>query len=213
MFVSLEEKQLLQTYLNARDAMVDGFHAYFAASGEGSMWLARQFSSQGLDVNTPNFDGSTALTWAPNSEFTRFYISVGARVKFEAKGLCELSLHRAAAQGRSDQLELLLADGEGLPFLNHFNDIRMTPLSVAVDNGNFGTSKLLLEAGADPNLIHIESTDMTNLQLAVSKGYERIAHLLLDFGARLDTFGLHFSPLGMANELGLSDELSKRLIE
>ena len=78
MYISPQERQLLEAYLTAPDAKIDGFHAYFAASGESSMWLARKFANNGLDVNTPNFDGSTALTWAPNSEFTQFYISLGA---------------------------------------------------------------------------------------------------------------------------------------
>ncbi|XP_047657770.1 ankyrin repeat and SOCS box protein 2-like [Tachysurus fulvidraco] len=93
-----------------------------------------------------------------------------------------------STQGSEDEaLELLSHTGFDVNFLlapEHscmYEDRRLSPLYVAVDNRNCEAASMLLDAGADPNL------DPFNvLLLAVRQGDMYMATLLLEHGANVN---------------------------
>lgn len=134
--LSLENKEelVLEEVLTSKDpnALLDnGMHAYYMACEFKSLRLARKLHEFGLSPNFPHRDGSTALSWAPNSEFTLFFVKIGARIEFENPDCKSLSLHRASEAGRSDQVEVLLNEADGLDFIEAFDELGRTPLAVA----------------------------------------------------------------------------------
>jgi len=186
------------------------FHPYYWSCEIRSLRLAKRFLQFGLDPNGKNFDGSTALTWAPNYEFTHFFLNAGAKVCNEKDGPF-LSLHRAAEVGRVDQLRLLLMKGDGANFLESQDEFGNTPLSVASRFGNLDCVSFLLDKGASVNN-YGEVADYSSLQYALSEGYEEIARLLLNKGADPTDFPpLSESPISLAKSQMLSSSIIKSL--
>ncbi len=66
-------------------------------------------------------------------------------------------------------------------------DDHQTALLVAIDDGNLGLVKILIEAGADANPSLGSGVKRTPLQLAVEKGRMSIINILLENGADINT--------------------------
>ncbi len=58
-------------------------------------------------------------------------------------------LHRAVAEDRADIVKALIAAGANVNAKNHYG---VTPLVIALSNGNGATASLLLKAGANPRV-------------------------------------------------------------
>lgn len=82
-------------------------------------------------------------------------------------------LHTAAAHGRRDMCEKLLAKKANV---NPKNGLGFTPLTNAVLNGNEACVSLLLKAGAEKNVTTIKGD--TPLSLAQARGYNNLVDLL-----------------------------------
>lgn len=92
-----------------------------------------------------------------------------------------ISLYRAVHAGDIDQLERHLYWGADL---NRANPDGEMPLHVAVRNGRFVITRLLLEHGAD---IEVTNAQMqTPIYVALMTGRTQIAELLYENGAKLD---------------------------
>jgi len=203
-YLNDKEKDVLEDVLTAKDPntwLDDEVHAYYMACQLKSLRLARVLHDLGLSPNYPNRDGSTALSWAPNYEFTAFFVSNGARIEFEKPESKTLSLHHAALTGKTDQLEILLSNADGELFLEAFDEFGRTPLAAAAQCGHLGAVKFLLKSGSNPNAYDEEFLEYTVLQHAVAKGNQEIAKILIEHGANPKThWGMTQTPLELAKE-------------
>lgn len=93
----------------------------------------------------------------------------------------EAELIGAVARGEREQVEKLLAQGANP---NRAGDVwGKRALLLAVEQGDVELTRILLDAGADPDL---KGNGFTPLVLAALKGHARIAELLLRAGADPD---------------------------
>lgn len=181
------------------DGLIESFHPYSWAGMRHNLRLLRRLSAYCKQVNKLNEDGTTALRWAPNWEFTRVLVSLGAKVSLERPDDGLTSVHLAAEKGRADQLELLLLEANGRCALEQFDYIGRTPLACAVYEGHLGVALVLLKAGADPNAVDHDRSCSTVFQFALGQGHDYLAKLLLEHGADPElSIGLSASPRSIA---------------
>ena len=179
----------------------------------GDIILLRKLLLWPGNINCINPDGSTALTLAPNSEFTRLLIELGAKVSVEKPEDGLTSLHRAAERGLTDQIFLLMKDSDGSQKLESFDYLLRTPLGCAAYNGREDSVRLLLSLGAKVDSRSKDYAGDSVLQFALHKGYGTIARILIESGARFsDCFGNSFTPAFLAKRAGLESQF-KELIE
>lgn len=119
------------------------------------------------------------------SRIVSLLIPVTSRVRIQHSGISPL--HIAAENNSDDIMELLIKSGFDVNSKlsedrsKMYKDRRSTPLYFSVYNGNLQATKMLLEAGADPNL------DVFNaLLIAVQLGRMDMAVLLLKYGANVN---------------------------
>lgn len=193
-------------------ATLDGCTPHSWACFINSMSLARRATEMLFDINSNNEDGSTALTWAKNSEFTKYLVDIGATVSFEFPNDGMTSLHFASANGCADQLEVLLEEADGKNFLEKFDWNGRTPLCVAVESGHYGVVKYLLDRGADPNAYDESHAGYSILQRALRQGFVRISSILIREGADPSwTPGLTPFPYEIAKKERIYDLLREAL--
>jgi ankyrin repeat protein len=87
----------------------------------------------------------------------------------------------ASAYGYEDCIKLFLSNGANV---DHISDTHGTALQAAVSRGNYACTRLLLEAGADPNLRGAYTAD--TVAMALEYGYTRIWEDLKQYGAKED---------------------------
>ena len=100
----------------------------------------------------------------------------------------ELSVFEAAALGRTDRLQQLLAEDASVA--NAFGDDGFQPLTLACFFGHVEAARLLLEHGAEPNTLgrneHIQTNALHAAAAAENKDAQTryvLCQLLLDAGA------------------------------
>lgn len=132
------------------------------AARAGDVAAVRSLIEQGVDVNTPDGDGSTALHWAAHNGdpgMTQMLLEAGASVKAVTRIGAMSPLFMAARHGSPAVVDLLLEAGSGA---SEANANGTTVLMMAAASGSAPTVKLFLDRGADVN-----STDVTNGQTAL----------------------------------------------
>ena len=149
----------------------DGQTALMLAARTGSLDVAKLLVERGADVNAREaWRDQTALMWAAEGAFpelTQFLIEHGADVNARAAandwgaqitsepraqyrptgGLTPLLY--AARSGCAGCVRALLAAGEDI---DRPTPDGVTPLMIAIDNLEFDTAKVLLDAGANPHV-------------------------------------------------------------
>lgn len=132
------------------------------AAMRGDTAAVRALLTQGVSVNVPDGDGSTALHWAAyhgDLELTQALLKAGASLKATTRIGSMTPLFMAARQGHDAVIDVLLkagADARGA------NANGTTVLMEAAAAGNPKSVLLLLSYGANPN-----ATDATNGQTAL----------------------------------------------
>lgn len=154
---------------------------FLLAAATGDIATMNVLLEKGVDVNTRNVGGETALRIAAmNNDLptTRFLLEKGADPTMsDNHGKSPLS--RAAGQGFNALLKLLLSTpGIDVDAQKVDGD---TALRLAVMNNQVESTRLLLEAGANPNIQNGDGN--TPLIRAVAQGYTEITKLLLEHGA------------------------------
>jgi ankyrin repeat protein len=130
----------------------------------------------------------------------------------------ELTVFEAAAFGRTERLEELLAqDSESA---NAFGDDGFQPLGLACFFGHVETARLLLDHGADPNTLsrneHVKTNALHAAAASENKGPEvryELCKLLLERGAdqSIPQGGSEFRAIDAARQNG--DEALERLLD
>ena len=96
----------------------------------------------------------------------------------------EAALHRAAAMGRADLAEALLAHSAAVEPVSH---VGRTPLHLAAEGGHLAVAKALLEHRAKPSPMNGDGE--TPLHLAARHGHVDMVRLLLSRGADANAMG------------------------
>lgn len=137
------------------------------------------------DVNTAQFDGTTALHWAVqygNLDLVTRLIRAGAHVNTKNRyGIAPIWL--AAVNGHEAVVEALLRAGAD-PHTTR-GDSGETVLMVAARSGYPGVLQRLVAYGADPNT-RDEVRGQTALMWAAAEGHPAAARVLVDAGAELE---------------------------
>ncbi|MEA3136201.1 MAG: hypothetical protein QOC71_482 [Thermoplasmata archaeon] len=108
------------------------------------------------------------------------------------------ALHIAAAQGRTEVLAELTAQGSSA---DPVDDFHRTPLHIVADLGRADSTKALLAGGANVNALDQQGN--TPLMMAAQKGRAEVVRLLLEWGADTSTRPSHgFTALGIAQQNG-----------
>ncbi|XP_068108420.1 ankyrin repeat and SOCS box protein 2 [Hyperolius riggenbachi] len=169
----------------------DNASALFEASKNGHDHIVEFLLSQGADANRPNKDGLLPIHIASkkrdNDEIVSMLIPVTSRTRVKRSGISPL--HLAAERNNDDILEELVNAGYDVNFTLSFDrarlyeDRRSTALYFAVMNNNIYATKLLLEAGANPNI------DLLNpLLISIRHGCLTTMKMLLDHGANINPY-------------------------
>ncbi len=154
---------------------------FLQAAASGDLAAMAALLERGVDINTRNGNGETALRIAAvNNDVptTRFLLDKGADPN-RADNTGRTPLSRAAGEGFNVLLKLLLAaPGIDVDAQKIDGD---TALRLAVVGNQLESTRLLLEAGANPNIQNGEGN--TPLIRAVAQGYTEITKILLEHGA------------------------------
>jgi len=162
----------------------------FAAAGgptlgdavkEGNATTVRALLKQGVDVNAPEADGTTALHWAARRDDAAIVgLLLDARANANAKnryGMTPLML--AATNGNVAAIERLLKAGADAKAARPNGE---TVLMTAARTGNAAAVKILLANGADVNARET-SRGQTALMWASSQNNAAAVQLLVEAGA------------------------------
>jgi ankyrin repeat protein len=162
------------------------------AATRGDTAQVRTLPAKGVDINSGDKNGSTALMEAPfegKADTVELLLAKGAA--FDAKTAADsLPLNKdkseelpwAIARGTLKEIRNLLDSGADT---NAKDKYGWTVLMRAVESRRFEAVKLLLDRGADVNLR--TECGITALGLAAEKGDLELAGLLLDWGADVNT--------------------------
>ncbi|CAM9937486.1 unnamed protein product [Ectocarpus fasciculatus] len=119
-------------------------------------------------------------------------------------------LHEASARGGAEVAKALLKAGAGKDLFASFGeDLTLTALSRAVENGHLEVVRTLAEAGADVNLLPEDNWDeIPPLVAAAKQGNVDVVRVLLDAGADINGFGHDgFSALHQAKDVRVMEVL------
>jgi uncharacterized protein len=163
------------------------------AAQQGDISTVRRLVQEGVDVNQPQVDGSTALHWATFDDdvaMTQFLLDAGADPNVRNR-VGAPPLLSAAINGNAEVLALLLDKGA---------DVNMTvsatgdtPLMLAARTGIIPAINVLLEHGADVNARETWG-QTTPLMWAVAEDHAEVARLLIEKGADIEARSVFIPP-------------------
>lgn len=151
-------KLLLDSGADVNDDDVFGFTALHCAAANGNLELVMLLAEKGAHLSLHDKNGNTALAFA--SQFGKTDVVRYLLQRFAAQGneSCitavdtrgRTALHRAAAKGHEDIVEMLLAaENVDSTSLVHRSTPRATPLHVAAYQGHEMVVRVLLKNGGD----------------------------------------------------------------
>jgi cytohesin len=139
----------------------------------------RTLLDKGVDVNTADGDGSTALHWAAaggDVETTQALLKAGASVKAATRIGAITPLLMGARSGNAAVIDALLKAGAGA---SEANGNGTTALMMAAGSGSAEAVALLLDRGADPNAKDV-TNGQTALMFAAARNRADVIRVLLD---------------------------------
>ena len=169
----------------------------------------RELLSEGVAVNEPRADGTTALLWAAhwdNREMVELLLDAGADVN-AADDHGGIPLMRACENASLAVVETLLAAGADA---NAAQTSGLTSLMIAAGTGNVQVVRALVAGGAD--VTAVTTTGVTALMWAVAAQNRDIVHVLLESSADVHvSSNKGFTPLLFAARNG-DIEMARLLI-
>ena len=139
--------------------------------------------ADGVNVNSQQADGTTALHWAAyrdDLDLASLLINAGADLD-KANELGATPLFLAADNGSVDMVKLLLESGANP---NAPLQVGETPLMTAARTGNADAAQSLIEHGADVDVTE-KRRDQSALMWAVAQGHNEAVAVLIQNGAEL----------------------------
>lgn len=153
-------------------------------TGEWEDDIIRLFLDAGMDPDTSNQEGNTALMSAAskgNITAIEILLEAGADVNAQNKN-GESPLWFACAKGQHDIIELLLRAGSNVNMRNKKGE---TPLWNMMRNKNYNAFQMLIDAGADVNLKNKSGLTLLWLVIDDNKDIKAIK-LLISAGANVN---------------------------
>ncbi len=179
------------------------------AAAEQDAQAVRALLNEGIDVNEPRADGTTALLWAAHwddREMAELLLDAGAQVN-AADDHGEVPLMRACENASLAMVKALVAAGADV---NAAKASGLTSLMIAAGTGSVQVVRALLAGGADVSAT--TTTGVTALMWAVAAPHLDIAHVLLESTADVQVSSKKgFTPLLFAARNG-DIELARLLI-
>jgi ankyrin repeat protein len=152
------------------------------AAMQGDKAAVAALLKQGMDVNSAQGDGSTALHWAAyhgDLEMTKALLKAGASVKAATRIGSMTPLSMACQNGNPSVIEALLSAGANA---REVNTNGTTVLMTAAAAGSADAVKLLLDRGADVNAKD-NTNGQTALMFAASRNSAGALKVLIERGA------------------------------
>jgi ankyrin repeat protein len=159
------------------------------AAMEGDIEAVRTLIDQGVDVNAPQGDGTSALHWAASRndlEMTQLLLEAGADVGARTRLGDMTPLFMAARSGNASIIEAL---AEANADATSASTIGTTALMLAAGAGSPDAVRALLNAGASVNAKDLNQ-GQTALMFAAASGREDVIRVLAENGAELDVASL-----------------------
>jgi ankyrin repeat protein len=150
------------------------------AARRGRVIIARELLKNGADPNTENQAGQTPLQVALKEGKTQLAAVLIQEGATDDPQELLISLVQEGVDDR-DSLELLTGRGADV---NAKDPNSLTPLHIAVRDGQRLLTKRLIDLGADVNAA--DNDGRTPLSIATENGNRHIIDLLVRFGARAD---------------------------
>lgn len=149
---------LLSSGADINDDDVFGYTALHSAAAAGNLGVVTLLAEKGADLNLHDKKGNSALAWAAQcgkADVVKYLIqrlaaqgNEGYITAVDIRG--RTALHRAAAKGHVDVVEMLLAaENTDSVLLARDNIPRATPLHAAAYQGHEMVVKILLKNGGD----------------------------------------------------------------
>ena len=164
------------------------------AAMKGDVATLRALLAEGVDVNEPQGDGTTALHWAAYRDdlaMARLLVAAGADVAATTRLVEYTPLFMASKNGNAAIVDLLLEAGAEA---NSTTTTGTTPLMLAAASDNAETVTVLLDAGADINARDLNQ-GQTALMFAAAPGSTEVIKVLAARGADVDATSLVPDPL------------------
>lgn len=173
---------------------------FLEAASYGDYPVLAECIKKGVDVNTQNWDGATALMYATaagHRSMVKLLLQKGAKVNIQPQnGLT--ALITASQYGYSEIAEMLIADSANVKIEDNN---KATALHYASLYNNDTIVFMLLRAGADPNALTEDK--LSPLSMACLNGSFESAYLLIEAGADLNARDKNgFTPLMLASQSG-----------
>jgi ankyrin repeat protein len=149
----------------------------------------RDLVAQGATLTDQGIDPLRAAAAAGMIETVRLLLSLGARMETELPNnhLGDTALHDAAQHNHVEVIHLLVEEGDGRKFLNHFEpSLSWAPLHTAVKYHHLKAAGALLDVGADINANDGTRIGDTPLDLAIAENDAKMVEFLLSRGANPD---------------------------
>lgn len=182
---------------------------FFKAVVKGDLKEVNRFLDQGIDINSKDSQGRTAImiaTYAKNAEMVKVLIDKGADVNLRDNMKNSPFLY-AGAEGYLEILKLTIEAGADPSIVNRFGGTALIPAS---EHGYVEVVKVLLEQ-TDVNVNHINNLGWTALMEAIilsngGKRQQETIEILIEHGADVnipDSDGI--TPLQHAKERGFKE--------
>ena len=174
-----------------RPGQPDAVPLYYAAlCGFGGL-VGRLLAAHPQDLNAEGGDWGAPLNAAlgkGHRDIALFLVDRGAVGDHRSKEN-QTGLYMASSRGYIDVVRSLIDRGADVNAIcknydQHSNDVKWTPLHVAIYEAHRDIAILLLEHGADTEIL--SSLDQTALYMASSHGYIDVVRSLIDRGANLN---------------------------
>lgn len=172
------------------------------AAMKGDMATVRALIDQGVDVNVPQGDGTTALHWAAyqeDVEMAELLLEAGADIGVKTRIGEMTPLFMAAKVGNGTIIELLLEAGAD-PNVGQTEN-GTTPLMLAAASGSVDAVRALLDAGVETGAKDINQ-GQTALMFAAAPGRTDVVRLLVERGADVDARSLVPDPRAVEGAAG-----------
>lgn len=155
------------------------------AAMSGEMATVQALIQEGIDVNSAQGDGNTALHWAAfrrDLQMAKLLLEAGASTDVKTR-LGEMSpLFMAARNGDAAMLNLLLEHGAEVNAVSSNGTI---PLMMAAASGEVDAVRALLDKGADVDAVEA-TNEQTAVMFAAALNRADVIGLLAEHGAELD---------------------------
>ncbi|XP_066550307.1 ankyrin repeat and SOCS box protein 2 isoform X2 [Amia ocellicauda] len=183
-------RNLIKCGADVNSEASDQATALFEASKNGHEEVVELLLSQNADANKPSKNGLLPLHIASQRGhygIVSMLIPVTSKARIKRSGISPL--HLSAERNHDDILELLIESGFDVNATlssdrsRLYEDRRSTPLYFSVCNNNIDATRILLEAGANPNI-----DTLNPFLVAIRQGCVKTMKLLLEHGANIDAY-------------------------